>query len=130
MSEKETSKETRRVTRVALRPATEKVIEGWRENLKSAFPGFSPSLSELVAWAAERTPVLSKKDLQKIRSLFFDEVKELELLLSQLKVAKSTGDEQSVESLMANISIHRKMPRKSRTQKPEPDRRNEDGSTE
>lgn len=130
MSEKETPKEVRRVTRVALRPTTEKVMDCWRETLKSAFPNFSPSLSDLVAWSVERTPVLSKKDLQEIRSLFFDEVKELELLLSQLKAAKSTGDEQSVANLIATISIQRKTPRKSRAHKPEPDRRNGDESTE
>ena len=129
MSEEQIAKETRRVTRVALRPATEKVIECWRETLKRALPGFSPSLSDLVAWTVERTPVLSKKDLQEIRRLFFDEVKELELLLSQLKAAKSAGDEQSVASLIANISIQRKAPRKSRAHKPEPDRRNEDEPT-
>lgn len=103
MSEKETVKETRRVTRVALRPATEKIIEGWRETLRITFPSFSSSLSDLVAWAVERTPALSKKDIQEIRRLFFDEVKELEALLSQLKTAKANGDEEVLRRLLVEI---------------------------
>lgn len=52
-----------------------------------------------------------------------------ELLPPQLNAAKSGGDEQSVASLVANISIQRKASRKSRAHKPEPDRRDEDEST-
>jgi hypothetical protein len=103
MSEKETPKEVRRVTRVALRPASEAIIDGWRATLREAFPSFSPSLSDLIAWAVERTPALSKKDIQEIRQLLFDEVKELEVQLELIKEAKNRGDIDALRALLIKI---------------------------
>lgn len=115
MSEEKTVKETRRVIRVALRPTTEKVLDHWRSDLKAAFPTFSPSSSDLVEWAVEKVPALSKKHIQEIRSLFFDEVKELESLLSQIKKVKASGDQESLQTLLREIKGRKTIPTRGKS---------------
>ena len=115
MSEEKAVKEARRVTRVALRPTTEKVLDQWRLDLKAAFPTFSPSSSDLVAWAVEKVPALSKKHIQEIRSLFFDEVKELESLLTQLKKVKASGDEGNLQAWLREIKGRKTIPTRGKS---------------
>jgi hypothetical protein len=60
-----------------------------------------------VEWAIEKTPLLSKKEMAEIKNRFFDDVKELENLVRQLKEAKAGGNQQSITDLLARISFKR-----------------------
>lgn len=105
MSEREVPKSAERIPRVALRPETETIIEGWREHLQAVCPSFTATNTDLVTWAVERASNLSNKDIQQIRHRFFDEVKELEDLVGKLKSARASGDEQTVSLLMKRVSL-------------------------
>lgn len=117
MSSNEREKELRRVTRVALRLPTETVLENWKLQLKESFPAFAPSYSDLVAWAVEHTPILSKKDCLDIKYRYFDEVSELESLLCQLKEAKASGNQDQMSDLLNKVVIRRSARRNTRSKK-------------
>jgi hypothetical protein len=110
MNPENEEKETRvkRIPRIALRPQTEKILEDWQEQLQQLFPAFDPSLSDLISWGVERSPVLSKKEIQEIKARFYDDVKELESLLLRLRKARVGGDVVAVSELLSTITIRRK----------------------
>lgn len=87
-------KEKSRVLRIALSESTRAILNQWKSNLETEFSGIRVSYLELVGWAVERTgPTLSKKDIVFLRERFFDQVRQLEWLLSQAKAAKARGEE-------------------------------------
>ncbi len=110
MNPENEKKETRakRIPRIALRPQTEKIIEDWKGQLQQLFPTFDPSFSDLISWGVERSPVLSKKEIQEIKARFYDDVKELESLLLRLRKARVGGDAVAVSELLSTITIRRK----------------------
>ena len=82
------------VLRIALNESTRTTLDGWKNNLETQFLGIRISYPELIGWAIERTgPTLSKKDITLLRERFFDQVRQLEWLLSQAKAAKARGEE-------------------------------------
>ena len=108
MESEEKEPGARRIPRIALRPETEKILGDWKAQLQQLFPTFDPSTSDLISWAVERSPTLSKKETQEIKARFFDDVKELESLLLRLRKASKEGDERAVSELLSTISIRRK----------------------
>lgn len=104
--EKEPS--SKRIIRVALRPDTEKILMSWKAQLHLLYPTFDPSLTDLISWIVERLPALSKREIHEVKARFFDDVKELETLLYNLRKARVNGDESAVAELLSNISIRRK----------------------
>ena len=78
-----------------------------------------PSASAKVSWAIERSPQLSKKEIQDIKARYFDDVKELESLLLRLRKAKADGDETEVGELLSSITIRRKFTMSDTAQMPE-----------
>ena len=87
-------KEKSHVLRIALNESTRRILDQWKNKLEAEFPGLRSFYPDLVAWAVERTgQTLSKKDISFLRERFFDQVKQLEWLLSQAKAAKARGEE-------------------------------------
>lgn len=107
-SSEEKESGAKRIPRIALRLQTEKVLGDWKAQLQQLFPTFDPSLPDLISWAVERSPVLSKKEIHEIKGRFFDDVRELESLLLRLRKARVVGDETAVSELLSTITIRRK----------------------
>ena len=107
MTENE-KKQASRILRIALRTKTEKVLRDWKVQLQQQFPAFEPSWSDLIAWGVERSPTLSRKQVQEIKVRLFDEVKELESLLSRVRIPRVDGDDKAVSDILSGISIRRK----------------------
>ena len=118
MSENE-EKKPKHVFRIALRGQSEEILENWKAQLQQVFPAFEPSTPDLVSWAIERSPQITKKEIQEIKARFFDDVKELESLLLRVKKAKAEGNETEVGELLSNITIRRKNSATETTQIPE-----------
>lgn len=107
-TENEEKERVKRVPRIALRPETEKILRDWKAQLQQLFPTFDPSSVDLISWAVERSPALSKKEIHEIKARFFDDVTELESLLLRLRKASREGDEKAVSELLSTITIRRK----------------------
>jgi hypothetical protein len=118
-------KSAKRIFRVVLRDLSETTLGNWRTQLQQTYPQFEPSFSELVAWAIERQPVLSKKELHEIKARFFDEVKEIESLLVLLRRAKASGDETAIQQILSNGPTRRKTPAAKPPQVTENNKENE-----
>lgn len=107
------------IARVTVRAQTESTLESWRVQIQEVHPNFSPSDRELVEWAIERTPTLSKREILELRERFFDEVKELEKIVLKLRKAQAEGSDEVVKDLLATLPAPRKAPRPKLTQSAE-----------
>ena len=82
-------KQKKIISRITLSDASQKAISNWYSQAKEQYPGIKVSDSDLVNWLiVSHPPELTPEELTNIESQFFDEVKKLEWMLSQAKLAK------------------------------------------
>lgn len=109
-------------SRVALTDASGEILETWHSQLTERYPGIKTSDADLVNWILRSNAgELSKRQLEEIKELYFDDVKQLEWMLTQAKRAKASGEKFLLAtSLFQPPTSKKKEPSQAEENEPDP----------
>ena len=100
----ENKKVSNNKSRVVLTESSAARIQNWRKQLCEEFPGIKVSESDLANWAVESIgEEVSKRQLDDIKNKYFDEVKQLEWLLTQARAARANQDQELLSKLVGSL---------------------------
>ena len=81
----------KRTKKVILSHSSSEILEGWRVQIANSIPGCHISAGRFIEWSLSQAPTLSRSQVEELRKRFFDEIKQLEWMLNQAKIAKRSG---------------------------------------
>lgn len=104
--ENEKRKRQKHSDRILLAPEALVALQNFDSQIETAFgPTVSVSHKDKVTFLLDqRGFALTAAELEQIRTLYFDEVKAVQLALKELKVARASGDRAKVDEVMKKLA--------------------------
>jgi len=85
-------------------------VNGWLEQLKPKLRGSKISRSDLINWLVTQKPeALTDREVSELITNYFDPVKALEWAVSEIKSAKSRGEEVDLSTFVSEKFLAKKI---------------------
>lgn len=90
--------------RIALNLESSRRVNQWLATLKEKYPGLRMRRSDLVDWLVSHRPAaLSEEEISHVGERFYDQMQLAQWMVRQLKEAKASGKEVSLDELVKGV---------------------------